>query len=279
MKNHACKTRIAAKTMVLTIAAGAITFPFPGMTEAASAAGRGARNTSHGNSSVASTGTSGSTSSGPAATSAGVSRKPPARPTDTQSLEKVLGTTLTDKQKAAVAAAATALDSAMKAADQAFLSQAAAAVGLSVSQLQTAVQAVAPGRPRGLTSNIESLLPAILGRALTDTEKTAVTKAITTWNDAVKAASDTYREAVAKAVDLTTEELDAKVQAANGNSSGGSGGRPGGKGGGQCGPGGGSGNTTSGTSTGTTGTTTGTTSSTGTTTGTGVTYSYSKRTR
>lgn len=170
--------------------------------------------------------------------SADTARKPAPQASDSPTLEKALGQKLTDKQKTAIAAAGIALEEATKAADGAFLQQVASIFGLAVSQLQSRLDLVAPKRQRNTTSNIENLLPSVLGRALTATQKAALTKAIASWNEAVKAATDTYRAAVAQAVDLTTEELTDKIGGSgshkSGDGKGGKHGEKGGKSGGQC---------------------------------------------
>lgn len=244
MKTHIRKSTITSPLFRTVIAGGITAFALQGTTGNALAAGRASRSTTGSSSSSSGTSTSGASSSGTA------SRQPPAKPADDQTIQNKAGTTLTDDQKAKIKAAGAALDAAMKAADEAFLSQVAAAVGLSTDTLKAKIQAIAPGRLKGISSNIESLLPQILGRALTDTEKAAIVKAITTWNDAVKSATDAYRAAIDAALGTSSDS----GQSGGKGKGGGKGGKCGGNGGGSTG-----GMTVPGTTTGTTSTDTGTT--------------------
>ena len=244
--NCICKTR-TVKPLILTTLAAA-TFALHGTTETASAAGRAPRSTSHGSGS--STGSSSTSSNSTGSNSTGSTssrsksgtavRKPAATPSDRQTIEQSKGSKLTDEQNVKIKAAGDTLNVAMKAADGAFLSQVAAAVGLSVGTLKAKIQAIAPNRLHGISSNIESLLPQILERALTDTERAAIVKAIGTWNDAVKVANDAYKAAVDDVLGTSSGQGEGKGCGKKGGKAGGKGGdkgKGGGKGQGGCGGG------------------------------------------
>lgn len=147
---------------------------------------------------------------------------------DIRLLEGALARTLTDAEKAAITAAATTRDVALKAAATSFETQVAALFSLSVAELQAKINSCRPSRGSALSD----VLAQALGRALTADETIALNGAIATRDAAIMVAVDAYRTAVAAAVGLTLAQLDAKVSAyvaANNSGGHGSGGRPGGK--------------------------------------------------
>lgn len=145
---------------------------------------------------------------------------------DIKLLEAALSITLTDAQKAAITAAATTRDASVKAALDAYRTQVAAIFGLTATDLDAKIKSAGKGQK----GDFATLLATVLGRALTDAEKTALSDAAVTCDAAIRAAYDTYGTTVATLLGTTATELQTKVQAyldsqsKQGGSSGGKGG-------------------------------------------------------
>lgn len=157
------------------------------------------------------------------------SSKKPGRHDIVALLEGALGRTLTDAEKSAVQAAAAERGTTVQAANEVYRASVAAALGLTVAELDAKVQAYAQvqGRGHGGHGDIVALLEGALGRTLTDAEKTALNSAADSRDAAIQAAVTAYRTSAAATLGLTVAELDAKVQAFAQTQGGGRGGHDG----------------------------------------------------
>ena len=141
-------------------------------------------------------------------------------------LEAALGRTLTEAEIAAVTAAATAQKTAIDAANADFQAALTSLFDLNSSQKAAIAQGC-----HGKGGDVLSALATALARALTDEEIAAVNAAQATRDAAISVALADYKTAVAAAVGLSVDELDAKIQAARpANGGGPGGGRGGGRG-------------------------------------------------
>ena len=156
-------------------------------------------------------------------TTTGTSNRPAPTPgaRDIKMLEAALGRTLTDTEIAAITAAAAAQKTAIDAANTAFQDTLTSLFGLDSSQTVTVTQDC-----HGKGGDVLNALARALGRALTEEEIAAVNTAQATRDAAISAAFADYKTAVAAAVGLSVDELDAKIQAARpAHGGGGRGGR------------------------------------------------------
>jgi len=122
-----------------------------------------------------------------------------------------LGRDLTSAEKSAIVQAATTRDAAIQAAIATQRTEVAAIFGLSTTDLDTKIQTYLQANPRAHHLDPRALLAAALGRPLTDAETAALTAAAQKRDDAVTAAIDAYRTAVAGALSMSVADLDAKV--------------------------------------------------------------------
>ena len=132
---------------------------------------------------------------------------------DIDVLEGALGRTLTTNEKAAITAAATTRDAAIKAAITSFETDVAGIFDLTSAQLQAKIATYQSSHQGECPRDLASLLAKVLGRALTSEETAALTAAGSTHDVAIEAAIEAYRESAATALGLTIPELDAKVKA------------------------------------------------------------------
>ena len=158
-------------------------------------------------------------------TTTGNSNRPAPTPgaRDVKMLEAALGRALTDAEIAAITAAATARKTASDAANTTFQNTLVSLFNLDSSQSGTVATAAHGCHDRG--GDVLSALVTALGRALTSEEIAAVNTAQATRDAALTAAFADYKTAVAAAVGLSVDELDAKIQAARPADGGPGGGR------------------------------------------------------